>query len=91
VIPEENKHFSWKLFIHGPAYIVGIGAAGAYWLVLLAMVHVTNFSFVQVFRQMSLPVGLLMGIIFLHEKCHLPKLLGVSLIVLGLIITYIYK
>ncbi len=48
---------------------------------------VTNVSYVQAFRQMSLPVGMLLGIIFLKEKCTLTKVVGITFIIGGLIIT----
>ncbi len=89
-IPHERVHFSWSLFKHLPGYVAGVIAAIAYLLILVAMLHVNNVSYVQVFRQMSLPVGVLLGVVFLHEKCHLPKFLGMVLIVIGLIITSLY-
>ena len=51
------------------------------------MGFVTNVSFVQAFRQLSLPLGVFAGIVFLKESPAKPKLLGVALIVLGLILT----
>ena len=50
------------------------------------MLNVKNVSYLQAFRQMSLPVGMIMGILFLHEKYYYPKILGVILIVAGLIL-----
>ena len=60
-------------------------ATSAYILVLLAMHFVTNVSYVQAFRQMSLPLGAFLGIAFLKEKATSPKLAGLTLIVGGLI------
>lgn len=70
-------------------YLAGLFAVAAYTLVLLAMNHVTNVSYVQVFRQMGLPVGMVAGILFLKERCTLPKFTGVALILLGLLLTVI--
>ena len=71
------------------SYVAGISAALAYLLVLLAMNFVTNVSFVQAFRQMSLPVGALLGYIILKEKVTGMRWLGLALILLGLIMCVI--
>lgn len=49
-------------------YMAGFSAALAYLLVLVAMFHVTNVSFVQAFRQLSLPVSAALGFIVLKKK-----------------------
>lgn len=67
--------------------IAGVCCSGAYGLILLAMPHVTNVSFIQAFRQLSLPLGFLAGVIFLHEKSSSTKIAGLLLILIGLIIT----
>lgn len=64
----------------------GLFSSGAYVLVLMAMERVTNVSYVQAFRQMSLPLGVLAGILFLHEKPGRPRLTGIALVVMGLIL-----
>ena len=68
-------------------YLVGIFTGIAYLLVLWAMGMVSNVSYLQAFRQLSLPLGVAMGIIFLHEKFTVPKVIGVLMIVIGLILT----
>ena len=68
-------------------YIAGIFSASAYVLILLAMKFVTNVSYIQAFRQMSLPLGILAGIFILKEKCSMPKLVGIILVVSGLVMT----
>lgn len=70
-------------------FLAGLFAVAAYTLVLIAMNHVTNVSYVQAFRQMGLPVGMLAGILFLKERCTAPKFTGVTLILLGLLLTVI--
>lgn len=69
--------------------ICGVFYTAAYLLVLAAMGMVSNVSFLQAFRQMSLPLGVAAGIIFLHEKLSGPKLAGTFLVVFGLILTVI--
>ncbi|MBR2374506.1 MAG: EamA family transporter [Lentisphaeria bacterium] len=71
--------------------IAGICSSGAYALVLFAMQYVTNVSFIQAFRQLSLPLGFLAGVIFLHEKSSVTKISGLLLIVTGLLITVFFK
>ncbi|MBQ4315298.1 MAG: hypothetical protein IJC21_07645 [Lentisphaeria bacterium] len=69
--------------------IAGLAASGTYIMVLLAMNYVTNVSYVQVFRQIGLVFGVAAGIIILKEKCNLPKIAGVALILAGLVLTII--
>ena len=67
--------------------LAGICASLTYVLVLLAMNYVTNVSYVQVFRQLGLPLGMLGGMVVLKEKAPLIKWAGVALIVVGLTLT----
>ena len=67
--------------------LAGVCASSAYALVLLAMRHVTNVSYVQAFRQLSLPLGFLAGIMVLKESASIPKFAGIILIVAGLVMT----
>lgn len=71
--------------------IAGICSTGAYALVLFAMQYVTNVSFIQAFRQLSLPLGFLAGVVFLHEKSSAAKITGLVLILSGLLITSLCK
>jgi drug/metabolite transporter (DMT)-like permease len=67
----------------------GIACSLAYVLILAAMPFVTNVSFVQAFRQMSLPLCITAGIVILHERCTLTKVIGCLAIVAGLLLTSI--
>ena len=69
--------------------LAGIFASATYVLVLLSMNYVTNVSYVQVFRQLGLPIGMLAGVFVLKERCTLTKSVGVGLILLGLLLTCI--
>lgn len=73
----------WKKHNFTPI-LAGVFASSTYILVLLAMNYVTNVSYVQVFRQLGLPVGLAAGTFFLKERCTATKCFGVALILLGL-------
>jgi drug/metabolite transporter (DMT)-like permease len=79
------KQFCGKSIIY--PVIAGVCSSGAYALILFAMQYVTNVSFIQAFRQLSLPLGFLAGVIFLHEKSSPTKVTGLALILTGLLIT----
>lgn len=83
---EERTEFR-KLAGHSlMPHLCGIGSSSAYILVVLAMPLVTNLSYVQAFRQMSLPLGVAAGIFLLKEKCPPVRLAGVAAVVTGLVI-----
>ena len=65
--------------------VAGCCSSSAYALVLLAMGYVSNVSYLQAFRQMSLPVGFFAGLLILKEKGTMPKYLGMLLIFVGLL------
>ena len=68
-------------------YVAGIFAAGAYLLVLIAMSQVTNVSFVQAFRQLSLPLSAFLGFLILKEKITLVRWIALILIMVGLVLS----
>lgn len=70
-------------------YVAGVFAAGAYLLVLIAMSQVDNVSFVQAFRQLSLPVSALLGLFILKEKITVLRWVSLAMIMAGLIISVI--
>ena len=69
--------------------LAGLFASFSYTLVLCAMNYVTNVSYVQVFRQLGLPIGMGLGVLVLKERCTATKVLGVILILTGLVISVI--
>ena len=71
------------------AYLCGIFSFSAYFLVLGAMGFVTNVSYLQAFRQMSLPLGVFAGVWLLKERLTTPKIIGTIMVVVGLILTVI--
>lgn len=78
-----------EIFGNREAYLAGVSAGLAYLLVLIAMNHVTNISYVQAFRQLSLPVGVLFGVVFLKERVGLAKAFALALIFGGLAAVYL--
>jgi drug/metabolite transporter (DMT)-like permease len=64
--------------------VAGVGAGAAYLLVVAAMRHVTNVSYVAGFRQLSIPLGVLVGILILKEEVSLPRVVGTTILTAGL-------
>lgn len=57
-----------------------------YGMVLVSLAFVSNVSYVVAFRQLSIPLGTLLGIAVLKEPRYLPKLVGVSIMFAGLVL-----
>ncbi len=65
--------------------LAGFFSSLAYVLILYSMLHVTQLSFLQAFRQVSLPCGVLAGMLIFKEKVTIVRWAGVFLVVTGLI------
>ena len=65
--------------------LVGVGIYSCYGLVLAAMGFVDNVGYVAAFRQLSIPVGALLGVWWLKEAGSRPKVVGTLLIFAGLV------
>ena len=70
----------------GRAWLAGFFIYLGYTLVLVAMGFVTNVSYVVAFRQLSIPLGALVGVFALKEPRHPPKLIGVLVMFAGLVL-----
>ena len=68
------------------AGIAGVAIILAYGLVLVAYGFATNVGYVVAFRQVSLPIGTLLGITVLREKVGTARIAGTALIVSGLVL-----
>lgn len=68
------------------AGLTGIGIYAGYTLVLVAMAFVGNVSYVVAFRQVSVPLGALAGVLALQDPAHVPKLVGVAIMFAGLVL-----
>ena len=86
-ISKKERELIRKLRSEKSPYLAGAFSVAAYGLVLVAMGMVSNVSFIQAFRQLSLPIGVALGIIILKEKLTLPKMLGVAMLLTGLILS----
>ena len=69
-----------------PAVLAGIIIHLTYGLVLIAMAFASNVSYVVGFRQLSIPLGAILGVLVLKEAPHAPKLAGVAIIFVGLVL-----
>ena len=69
-----------------PAAFTGVGIFLTYLLVLVAMAFVTNVSYVVAFRQISIPIGVGLGVLIFKEARHAPKFVGTAVIFIGLIL-----
>jgi drug/metabolite transporter (DMT)-like permease len=69
-----------------PALLSGIAIFTAYTLVLIAMGYARNVTYVVAFRQMSIPIGVLLGLAALREPLNPPKIAGVLTVTAGLVL-----
>jgi drug/metabolite transporter (DMT)-like permease len=73
----------------GPAALSGVAIFAAYTLVLVAMGFARNITYVVAFRQVSIPIGVLLGFIVLREPLSAPKVVGALAVTAGLVLVAI--
>ena len=78
------RHQIWK-----PA-LSGVICTVAYTIILITMMFAANVSYIAAFRQVSIPLGAILGIMIFKEKVSYPKLVGIILISVGLIVVVLY-
>ncbi len=66
--------------------VTGVVIMATYGLVLAAMAYVSNVSYVAAFRQLSIPIGAILGLTLQQEPRYPPKLLGIGIVSLGLVL-----
>lgn len=66
------------------AATMGVGIFLTYGLVLASMAYVTNISYVVALRQLSIPIGVLLGVVLLQELGSWLKWIGVFTVLGGL-------
>lgn len=66
--------------------LAGSFIIGTYLLILISMSMVTEVSFVVALRQVSIPIGVLIGVIWLRESLSLPRLQGLVVMFAGLLL-----
>ncbi len=81
---ENYKHEQRRLF--KPAFMAGFAIGATYGVILLAMTYATNVSYIVALRQLSIPIGSLLGIFLLKEKGSTPRFVGLSILFTGLVL-----
>jgi len=66
--------------------ITGLAIHMTYTLVLISMSMVENVSYIVAFRQVSIPVGVILGVYIFKEPRTLPKITGVILMFSGVVL-----
>jgi len=68
------------------AAVTGVIINLTYGLVLAAMAFVTNVSYLAAFRELSIPIGAVLGISLQKEPGYRPKIVGVGIVLAGLLL-----
>lgn len=85
--PHSKGHFraSWRHMVK-PALLTGLAIGATYGIILLSMTLAKNVSYVVGLRQLSIPLGTIMGVFILKEKGSLPRFIGVGILFIGLVL-----
>ena len=83
---QERRIFRQQIARPISSMIKGAGILITYALVLISMGYVANVSYVVAFRQLSIPLGLIFGILFLKELVCGPKITAVILLFAGVVL-----
>ncbi len=90
VLLSRSERKSWRSTMHGhrrsAPVLAGVIMYFSYTLVLVAMSFVSEVSYLVAFRQLSVPLTAGVGVVLLKESASLPKVLGVGLCCLGLVL-----
>lgn len=70
----------------GWTVLAALFVVGTYMLVLISMSLVTEVSYVVALRQLSIPLGFVIGILWLKESVSLPKVQGLCVMLIGLML-----
>jgi len=76
---------SWRSAWRGAA-ATGVLITSTYGLVLLAMAFAANVSYIAAFRQLSIPLGAALGFLIQKEPASPPRLVGIAILTLGLLL-----
>jgi drug/metabolite transporter (DMT)-like permease len=70
----------------GMAFITGLLIVGTYGLVLAAMEYAGNVSYIAAFRQLSIPLGAILGVVVQREPAYPTKVASIGIIFAGLVL-----
>ncbi|MCG9595855.1 EamA family transporter [Vibrio sp. Isolate25] len=87
LIARRGDDFKQAWAIKKPSALAGTMMSTTYGLVLYAMTMTENVSYVVALRQLSIVFGMVFGIIWLSEKFLMTRLIGTTLILVGLVLT----
>ena len=87
LLRKKQKNFKELIRERGKqAFLTGAGIFLTYSLVLTAMAFVKDVSYVVAFRQLSIPIGAVLGIFILKEPAYPPKYAGIGMLLAGLVL-----
>ncbi|MCJ8170530.1 EamA family transporter [Atopomonas sediminilitoris] len=86
LLPGERAQFKALPIAWHSSLFTGVMMLVTYALVVWAMAYASDVSYVVALRQVSIPIGVGLGIALLGERMSGPKLLGVSIVVSGLVL-----
>lgn len=67
------------------ALIMGVGSYASYALVLISMLYASDVSYVAGFRQLSVPLGAAVGVLWFGERIDFTKSLALLAMMIGLL------
>lgn len=70
----------------GMAFLTGFLIIGTYGLVLTAMEYASNVSYIAAFRQLSIPIGAIFGMLIQKESAYPSKIASIAIIFAGLVL-----
>lgn len=70
--------------------VAGFGICLAYTIVLLAMTLAKNVSYVVAFRQLSIPIGAMLGVTVLREPRSMIKFAAITVMLIGLVLVAVF-
>lgn len=68
------------------ATLMGLGIYFTYGIILISMLFVKNVGYVVAFRQLSIPIGAILGVLVLKESVYPLKIVGTIITLFGLLI-----
>lgn len=89
--PEWRIRITGDSSLHKDAMMTGLLIMGTYALVVWAMAYAKDVSYVAAFRQISILIGVVLGITLLKEHLTAPKVLGSFILFGGLILVTLGK
>jgi drug/metabolite transporter (DMT)-like permease len=84
--PERHRLIAMTRADMAWAALAGLFITCGYSMVLVAMAFTSNVSYIAAFRQLSLPLGAILGIVVGREPAYPTKIAGIIVVLAGLVI-----